>query len=144
MPALDTYLRKQARQDARKRLAAPFVMTLNGNLVGYYTLSSFAVELDEFPEALACKLPGYEVIPATLIGRLARDERVRGQGIGRKLLMNALKRSLDQSRIIASFAVVVDAKDDHAREFYVRYGFTPVNTEPMRLFLPMGTVAKLF
>ena len=68
---LDKYFQTQARQDARKRIAAPFVLILpDGSVVGYYTLSSTAVKLPELPETIVRKLPRYPLIPATLLGRL--------------------------------------------------------------------------
>ena len=85
--SLDRYFRTQAGQDARKRLAASFVLLLeDGSLAGYYTLSSTAVKLPELPETLARKLPRYPLVPATLLGRLAIDRRYRGKGYGRFLL----------------------------------------------------------
>lgn len=141
--ALDRYLRNQAGQDARKNMAAPFVLVLmDGTMAGFYTLSSTAVPVGELPAEVARKLPRYPLIPATLMGRLAVDERHRGRGFGRFLLADALHRALRSE--IASFAVVVDAKDDAAARFYAREGFLPFPDQPRRLFLPMARVAELF
>jgi GNAT superfamily N-acetyltransferase len=96
------------------------------------------------PEAIARKLPRYEAIPAALIGRLARDERVRGQGVGELLLADAIRRILGAGRSIAVFAIVVVAKDDDAVAFYRRSGFQPFLSRPMRLFLPAKTAAAGF
>jgi GNAT superfamily N-acetyltransferase len=96
------------------------------------------------PEAIARKLPRYEAIPAALIGRLARDERVRGQGVGELLLADAIRRGLGAGRSIAVFAIVVVAKDDDAVAFYRRSGFQPFLSRPMRLFLPAKTAAAGF
>ena len=143
---LDRYLKEQAGQDARKRVAAPFVLCLGqGNaVVGYYTLSSLSVNVADWPEDVARKLPRYPVVPATLLGRLAVDRSLRGKGAGEHLLIDALRRSLEASREIASVAVVVDAKDEDARTFYEHYGFLPFADAPGRLFLQMGTIAELF
>ncbi len=59
-------------------------------------------------------------------------------------MMEALRRSLEQSRAIASMAVIVDAKDEEARNFYVKYGFIELPDNPHRLFLPMKTIAAMF
>lgn len=143
--ALDNYLRKQARQDLKKRVSATFVLTPDGKTVaGYYTLSQYSVLLDEIPEAIARKLPKYPQVPATLIGRLAVSSEFRGRGLGEFLLMDALKRCLDGSKQIASAAVLVDAKDDAARSFYKKYGFLELPGRLNRLFLPMATIALLF
>jgi predicted GNAT family N-acyltransferase len=145
VPAMDAYLHKQARQDLKKRVAAPFVITPDGETIaGYYTLSQHAVKLDAVPDEFAKRLPKYPMVPATLIGRLAVDSKFRGQGLGEKLLMDALNRSLRLSRELASAAVIVDAKDDTAAAFYRKYGFIEFPKVERRLFLAMGTVAQLF
>lgn len=140
---LDRYLRTQAGQDARKNMAAPFVLALpGGGIIGYYTLSATALKPAALPEATIRKLPRYPLIPATLLGRLAVDRRYRGQGHGRFLLADALHRAVRSE--IASFAVVVDAKDEDARRFYERESFLSFPDQPMRLFRPMADLARLF
>jgi len=64
--------------------------------------------------------------------------------MGEYLLMDALRRALVTSREVASMAVIVDATDDNAVAFYRRYGFIPFADEPKKLFLPMGTIERLF
>lgn len=141
--ALDHYFQTRVGQDARKRVAAPFVLVMpDGNVAGYYTLSATAVRLPDLPEATTTKLPRYPLIPATLLGRLAVDRRHRGRGFGRFLLADALHRSVRAE--IASFAVIVDAKDESARRFYEREGFSSFPEQPMKLFLPMGDIERLF
>ena len=98
--------------------------------------------LSDLPAETIRTLPRYNLIPATSIGRLAVDERYRGQGFGRYLLADALFRSWRNE--IASFAVVVDAKDDSARSFYEREGFLALPDQPLKLFRPMADIAKLF
>ena len=144
--ALDRYLQHQARQDAERRVAAPFVLVSPPapRVLGYYTLSAFTVHIDELPEALARKLPRYPQLPVTLIGRLAVDRALQGQGAGALLLMDALFRSLSGAAQIAALAVVVDAKDDAAAAFYRRFDFLPLQIPPRRLFLPMKTVERIF
>ena len=84
-------------------------------------------------------------IGATLIGRLARDLVYKGKGVGELLLVDALQKSLYMSRNIASAAVVVDAKDEKAHQFYVDFGFIPFpDSKKKRLFLPMATIEKIF
>jgi GNAT superfamily N-acetyltransferase len=124
-------------------MAAPFVLVLpDGAIGGYYTLSSTAVKLTELPNDVARRLPRYPLVPATLLGRLAVDNRVQGRGYGRFLLADALLRAVRSE--IASFAVVVDAKDDAARRFYERESFLPFPDQPMKLFRPMADIEKLF
>ena len=143
--ALDRYLQKQAGQDVSKRAAAVFVTTPDGaTIAGFYTLSAHLVNLADLPENIAKKLPRYPNVPATLLGRLAVSENFHDQGIGELLLLDALKRALGNTREVASAVVVVDAKDENARGFYLRHDFIPLPAQPNRLFYPMKTIEKLF
>lgn len=142
---LDRYFHQQASQDVRRHLAAVFVLvTEEKQIGGYYTLSSTSLPLDHFPPELQRRLPKYKHMPATLLGRLAVAENCRGRRYGDLLLIDALKRSLRQSREIASLVLVVDAKNDTARSFYEHYHFIRLPDHPHRLFLPMETLQKLF
>jgi len=144
--ALDRYLKQQARQDAEKYVAAPFVLLAppGAEVLGYYTLSAAVVDISDIAPELAKSLPRYPQLPVTLIGRLAVDQRLKGQGRGAFLLMDALHRSWQRATDIAAMAVVVDAKDDAAAAFYQHFDFTPVQSEPHRLYLPMKKIAVLF
>ncbi|WP_372527112.1 GNAT family N-acetyltransferase [Piscinibacter sp.] len=144
--ALDRYLHHQVRQDADKRVAAPFVLVEppSNRVLGYYTLSASVIHANDLPEKLSRELPRYPQLPVTLLGRLAVDTPVKGWRIGQFLLMDALWRSLDAAAQIAAMAVVVDAKDKAAEAFYAHFGFTPLQQRPARMFLPMKTVASLF
>ena len=113
------------------------------SIAGYYSLSSTAVRLAELPETTRKRLPRYPLVPATLLGRLAVDRAYRSQGLGERLLLDALRRSLDASRTVASVAVIVDAKNETGTAFYTHYGFAPFPNRPLRLFLPMKTLASL-
>jgi ribosomal protein S18 acetylase RimI-like enzyme len=145
--ALADYIKQQASQDVKKNVAAVFVLTPDGKTIaGYYTLSQYGVDAGELPQQVfeQLKIPKYPRLPATLIGRLARDSKFKGQGIGEVLLMDALHKALDAARTIASVAVAVDAKDDAAVRFYKKYGFIEMPDHPHKLFILMATVRALF
>lgn len=147
--ALDRYLKQQASQDVARGVALPFVLVSQDNrLAGYYTLGSYGMRADDIPPELMKQLcnPRYDVIGATLLGRLARDVSFKGQGIGEVLLADALKRALHGSRTVAaSVGVIVDAKNEKAQRFYSDYGFfAPFPDTPRRLFLRMETIEELF
>jgi GNAT superfamily N-acetyltransferase len=144
---LDRYLRELAWQDARRRVAAPFVAVSDADstkIRGYYTLSSYSVNAGELPDKLAKRLPAYPRIPSTLLGRLAVDLRHQRQGLGEFLIMDALQRALEQSSQIAAVAVVVDAIDEQAARFYQHFDFLSLPDRPNRLFLPMSDISDLF
>lgn len=141
---LDRYFRTQAGQDARKRVASCFVLIDDDPLapVGFYTLAATSLALGDLPQTLAKRLPRYPVVPATLMGRLAIEARHRRRGLGQLMLMDAFSRSLRSE--IATFAFVVDAKDDDAASFYASQGFLPLTADGCRMFVSMAEVAKLF
>lgn len=140
VPALDDYLHKQAGQDVKRRISRVFVATTPANplaIVGYYTLSTLSIELGQWPDKFARKLPRHP-IPAALLGRLAVDRQAQGHGVGRMLLVNAIERTLAVSDQIAIHAMIVDALDEPAQRFYEQFGFSPLGSGGhRRLFLPL-------
>ncbi len=141
-PPLDDWFRLRASQDEKRNVARVFVaVEADLGVVGFYSLSSLSLSLERLPEDVAHKLPRYDAIPAALIGRLARDERMRGQGVGEILLADAIRRILGAGRSIAVFAIVVDAKDERASGFYKAFGFRAFPLQPKRLFLLTSTAA---
>lgn len=145
--ALNVYLKERASQEVQKRVAAVYVLTHDGKAIaGYYTLSQYTIEPGDLPEEAVqrLRLPKYDKLPATQLGRLARSKESKGAGLGEILLMGALEKALLHSKNIASLAVVVDAKDEKARNFYLRYGFIDLPDHPNRLFMLMQTVEELF
>jgi predicted GNAT family N-acyltransferase len=142
---LDEYIRKQAKQDMKGKVAACFVLSDDNKAIkGYYTLSNGSVPRSKIPEDFIKNLPKYKELPVTLLGRLAVNNIFQGQKLGSLLLLDALKRSLDTAlNSIASMAVIVDPIDEQAIDFYTKYGFIML-PDSKRMFLPMGTIEKLF
>jgi ribosomal protein S18 acetylase RimI-like enzyme len=139
---LTRYLRQQASQDMRRRVAACFVaLQGEGRIAGFYTLAAASVLLADLPAATAKKLPRYPMVPAVRMGRLAVDQAFKGQGLGGALLADALARCARAE--IAAHALVVDAKDEGAAAFYRHHGFVALPDSPLTLFLPLSTVQGL-
>jgi predicted GNAT family N-acyltransferase len=148
-PALDQYLATQISQEVKKRVTSAFVLLeetpekgLDPEVLGYYTLSAWTIDLSVLDRALAKKLPRYPYLPATLLGRLAINQASRGQGLGELLLIDALSRAYGATKQVASIAVVVEALDSDAVGFYQHYGFQRFHgsggNDEMRLYLPSG------
>ncbi len=132
----------QAKQDIKRRISRVFVATKPDNpktAIGYYTLSTLSIKLNQLPEKLARKLPKHPV-PAALIGRLAVSNAAQGQGVGKMLLADAIKRTLAVSDQIAIYAIVVDAINENAKGFYEQFGFTRISDDSPRLFLPLKSI----
>lgn len=142
---LDDYIKRQARQDVSRDLSACFVLVDEVDIVkGYYTLSANSVRKADFSENLQKKWPpNYHDIPTILLGRLAIDNSLKGQGYGQILLIDAFKRSLEIAESLGTLAIVVDPIDEIAQGFYARYGFILLPTSG-KMFLPMRTIAELF
>ena|ERR1700733_13652668 len=141
-PSLDNYLKTQAGQDVKRGLSVCYVLTgqPDKTIVGYYTLSSNSVKLEDLPEELRRKLPpSYKSIPTALLGRLAVNKKYQGQKLGLYLLIDALNRCADLSENIGTLAVLVDPIDDKAVSFYRNYGFIDlINSNAM--FITIKTI----
>jgi predicted GNAT family N-acyltransferase len=145
VPELDRYLHTRAGQDAKRKVAAPFVMIDEARrILGYYTLSAYGIKLTELPPGMQKMLPKYPLLPATLLGRLAVSASHRGMKLGRLLLMDALHRSWKNTAEIASVGVVADAKDEAALEFYLHHEFMSLADHPKKLFVSMVTLQRVF
>ncbi|OFZ25203.1 MAG: hypothetical protein A2381_12240 [Bdellovibrionales bacterium RIFOXYB1_FULL_37_110] len=120
---LNEYLNKYMKQDL-KRNASVSVLAVGSNdeVVGFYTLSSGSVQFENFPETLKKKIAPYPV-PIARMGRLAVDRSMQRQGLGRELLLHAFSRVEALATKIGIRAIVVDAKNESAEFFYLKYGF---------------------
>jgi ribosomal protein S18 acetylase RimI-like enzyme len=143
VPELNDFLKTKARQNQDKGMNRTFVAICQEDLpkkiLGFYCISSGQVNLEMLPETLRKRLPRHPV-PIARIGRLAVDLAARGQRLGELLLVDALKRIENLSSQIGIFAVVVDAKNKNAVNFYLKYGFTHFKNENKVLFLPIKSI----
>jgi GNAT superfamily N-acetyltransferase len=139
-PKLDEFLRRYARQNEAKGLSRTFVAVVPGQsrVLGFSTLSSGAVTFENVPE----RLPKYP-IPVAHLGRLAVDASARGQGLGEYLLVDVLRRVASVADQLGIYAVEVWAKNERARSFYLKYGFTPLLDDARHLYLPMRVLCRL-
>ena len=141
---LNLYLNRYANQDIRRRVSRVFVASPPTELqrvIGYYSLSAGSLAAADLPDEFRRRLPRYPV-PVALLGRLAVDKSQQGQGLGAILIADALQRIALAGQVMAVYAVVVDALDESAAEFYRQFGFIPLPSQPLKLFLPMDTVTK--
>lgn len=141
---LDIYLKERASQETKKNITAVYILHEEKSkiVIGYYTLSSYSIELVNLPETTIKRLPKYPTLPVTLIGRFAVNSQFQGKNIGKHLLIDALVRSYKHSRNIASFAVFVDAKNEQSRSFYEKFGFKRSIVNSLKLYILMGTIKE--
>jgi GNAT superfamily N-acetyltransferase len=137
---LDDYLKRFAAQQSKKGVTAVHVLvdsSATATILGYYTLSAAQVDVAQLDERSRKKLPRYPV-PCFRMGRLAASADHQGCGIGKALIGCAVDRCLEARKQVAAYALLVDAKDERAKSFYVHYGFATLRDSPLTLFLPLG------
>lgn len=140
---LNIFLKQHANQNQSKNISRTYVAVVaidkHKKIYGYYTLSAGHVEFGQFSEDIKSKLPKYS-IPIARIGRLAVDKNYKKQGLGGFLLYDAFMNVLKIADRIGIFAVVVDAKNNDAKLFYKKYGFTELQESGLTLFLTADTI----
>ena len=139
VPPLDTYFQTRVTQDIRSSVTKCYVALKDDRIAGFYTLASMSLNLNELPPEYQRRLPRYPTVPAVLVGRLAVDRDFRGIGIGRILIADAVIKTIESTA--GNFALVVDAKDETAKGFYLRHDFIPLKNRPDTLFLPLSDAA---
>lgn len=142
-PQLNQFLQKYASQNYQKNYCLTFVATppKSNIIVGYCSVSASSIEFVNLPESIKKGLPKYPA-PVMLIGQLAVDKTVQGQGLGKVLLIHALKRAVKISSELGIFAVRVDAIGEDSKNFYLKYSFVPLVNQPFSLLLPLKTIIK--
>lgn len=120
-----------------------FVMieAATGRIAGWYTLASASIPIADLPESLTKRLPRYPSIPAARIGRLAVDVDFQKRGVGKVLLADTVKKTLEAAPAV--FALMVDAKNTNVIPFYERHGFMPLAENARTYFLPLATAEKI-
>jgi len=131
-----------------RTLLLPGVDVLPNGLLpvcSFYTIAPGSIEGKTLPMALAKKLPHYPV-PVFLLAQLAVHVNCASQGLGKITLIKALENLWKINSQMRAYAVIVDCLNDHARQFYARYGFEYLCSQNGRdqLFIPMQTISQLF
>ena len=135
--SLNEWLDKRAWKNQVLGVSRTFVITNGEIVVGYYCLSSAAIDRIKLPKAKQRNMP--DPIPAILIGRLAVDLRYQGKKIGLSLLQDAICRIITASQSIGVAYILVHALDDGAKHFYETKGFVAIPERPLTLFLSIAT-----
>ena len=133
-PALDTWLKRFARQNQAAGASRTYAVHRANRVVGYYALAAGSVERQEAPDRVSRGLARHP-LPVVILARLAVDQTEQGSGPGRALLKDALLRIANAVDVIGVRAVLVHAKDENARRFYERFDFEPSPIDPLQLFL---------
>jgi predicted GNAT family N-acyltransferase len=149
---LDDYFARHAFANDQTGIGCAYVLRRSDGddpnlpaVLGFFTLSMATVLSEAVASLLPRKPPRYP-IPVALIGRLAVDQRARGRRFGERLLVDALRRAVEASRLLGCAGVIVDAKDEDAKRFYAHYDFVTIMAEewPHRMFLPIAVIRDAF
>jgi predicted N-acetyltransferase YhbS len=137
--ALDHYLQRYAWANQKANSAQTYVAVVDDAIVGYYSLSVAGVDWVNAPNRISKGLARHPV-PVMLLARLAVRMDWQGKEIGKALLKDALMRTLQAADIAGIRAILVQAKDESARQWYLRWGFEPSPTNSLHLFLLMKDI----
>jgi GNAT superfamily N-acetyltransferase len=140
VPALNQYLSQFADQHRRRGVCSVYVLTDStrpARILGFYTLSAAEVDAQRLSDTDRKKLPRFPV-PSFRMRRLACRSDEQGRGLGKLLLGCAVDRCLKAKQQVAAYALLVDAKGDAAKAFYVNFGFKSLLDAPLTLYLPLG------
>lgn len=142
VPTLDDWLRQRALRN-ESRFSRTYVVCEDNRVVAYFCISAGAIEREAAPGRLRRNAP--DTIPVSMIGRLAVDKAYAGRGLGADILSDALRRIAVASQSIGIGAVLVQAKDENAKRFYLACAeFLEYPADSRTLFLPIDTVIAGF
>ena len=148
---VDNFFRQTANKLSKANNVRTFVMVgPEGDLIGFYAINAHAVDYMELPKKFARSRPSHGNIPAAYISMIGVDARHQGSGFGGDLLIDCLIRLLQASNVLGIAVVILDVLDcgddqkvSKRLTLYEGYGFRPLPSNPLRLFLPIETIRKL-
>lgn len=132
-PELDEWLLKRALTNQANGATKTHVVEADGRVVGYFSLASIAVAHQDAKGRVRRNMPN--PIPGVLLARFAIDQKHQGEGLGSAMLAAAIETAREAAERIGIACMIVHAKDEDARNFYLHYDFDPSPTDPMHLIL---------
>jgi GNAT superfamily N-acetyltransferase len=138
---LNDYFRFYALKNDNLNIGKTFVAIESEIVAGFITLSNAQIIAENLPDDIRSGLPKYPV-PALRIAKLAVDRNFQKKGIGAWLLRSAFEKALAISEQVGIFSILVDAIDEKAQGFYLKYGFIPFTEYPLTLFLPLSVIRE--
>ena len=146
-PDLNFFLKNLSSSFLKRNLCRIYILEDENNpgkILGYYAVAPMSVEYERLPPDVRKKYPPeMDKIPAFLLGKLAVSEKFKSKGLGEILLMDALTFMAEESKKMGGALVIVDAKNEKAKTFYEKYGFISFPDNPLRLFLPVKSIARI-
>ncbi|TAN14561.1 MAG: GNAT family N-acetyltransferase, partial [Rhizobiaceae bacterium] len=148
---VDNFFKRTANKLVKAGNLRVFVMAgTDGEIIGFYAINAHAIDYQELPKAYARSRPRHGSIPAAYISMVGVDQRYAGHGYGGDLLADALWRIALASESLGIAVVVLDVLDDgnpsltaRRKKLYEGYGFASLQSNPLRMFLPVATVRMM-
>lgn len=142
---LNVFLHNLAHQNFKKGLSRTFVLTskdIPEEILSFYTLSIFEVCARKLPQRFSKKYKGH--LPAVKIARLAVATVLQNQGFGKYMIIDAIRRAMAISKHVGIIGLFVDATNEDAKKYYLKFGFIPLPDHTLELFLPLKTLQKMY
>lgn len=145
--SLNSFLRQTARQHAERGISQTFVLVEEDEadpkpILGFFSLNICQIKSEALSESEAKKLP--RDVSGIKIGRLAVSREIQRQGIGKVLLVAAMGKVLEIFDTAGGIGLFVDAKDQRGKGYYEQFGFVPLSSNQLQLFLPLKTIRSAF
>jgi GNAT superfamily N-acetyltransferase len=139
-PALDRWLKTRALSNQEKGFTAVIVVHEANRVIGFYGLAPTAVVPSTLPRSMRTGQPP-DPVPCLLLGQLATDLNWIGKGVGTGLLKHALQRCVAAAQLVGGRALLVNAVDADAADFWRRRGFIPSKDDPLLLLRSIADIA---
>lgn len=132
--ALNHYLQRFALVNQKSNSAQTYISCNAAQVVGFYSLAVGSVSPSH---AAPCVIKGIaqHPVPVMILARLAVDLMHQKKGLGKALLKNAMLRTIQAADIAGIRALLIHAKDEEARNWYLNWEFLESPTDPFHLFL---------
>lgn len=139
--ALNVYLTQTASQHDKRYITRTFCAIWQERIIAYYSLSNAELDVSAVDDSIIkkYKLPKHK-LPVVRLCRLAVCQTMQKQGVGAKLLIDALWKVINVSALSGCVGLVVDAKNEQAANFYQAFSFRPAPDNPLLLFMPLAEI----
>ncbi len=149
---LMNFLREDALENQKQKLSVTFLWFYGENLASYLSLLNDKINLESnLKEFFKEKGVHYKSLPALKIGRLCVDDRFQRRGLGKLMVLTAIKIAKEMSKTRSGCRfVTLDAKRSHHPEkdplpFYQKMGFQILlerKTGPTTMYLDLQSIGE--